>query len=306
MMRFLCSSLGALLLCLSMSAQADIQPVKVMTSIKPLQLIAAAITDGVSQPELLVPVGASPHGYSLRPSDLKRLADAQVVFWIGPAMEPYLQKLLSNRTDGIRVQQFVDAGESQAHDDHDDHHGHNHEHDHEEGTDLHLWLNPDEGREIAVQMTRVLVAADPAFAQTYQENLERFEQGLDNLVAENRLLLQVPAQREIFVFHDAYQGLEAFYGIQVEGAITLSPEMQPGTRHLVSVRERLLAAGESCLFTEPQFQSAMLNRLVTGLEVQVAQLDPLAGDIEPNATGYFQHQRQLIATIAECTRPTTR
>ena len=52
------------------AAQAE---VKVLTSIKPLQLIAAAVQDGVAVPEVLLPPGASPHNYALRPSDVRRV-----------------------------------------------------------------------------------------------------------------------------------------------------------------------------------------------------------------------------------------
>ncbi|MEA9979112.1 zinc ABC transporter substrate-binding protein, partial [Pseudomonas sp. RTS4] len=63
------------------SANAD---VRVLTSIKPLQLIAAAVQDGVGKPEVLLPPGASPHNYALRPSDVRRVGDVDLLYWIGP------------------------------------------------------------------------------------------------------------------------------------------------------------------------------------------------------------------------------
>lgn len=54
---------------IAFSAQAD---VRVLTSIKPLQQIAAAVQDGVGSPDVLLPPGASPHHYALRPSDVRR------------------------------------------------------------------------------------------------------------------------------------------------------------------------------------------------------------------------------------------
>ncbi|MBP9960647.1 MAG: zinc ABC transporter substrate-binding protein, partial [Pseudomonas sp.] len=62
-------------------AQAE---VRVLTSIKPLQLIAAAVQDGVGTPEVLLPPGASPHHYALRPSDVRRVAEVDLLYWIGP------------------------------------------------------------------------------------------------------------------------------------------------------------------------------------------------------------------------------
>lgn len=62
------------------SAQAE---VKVLTSIKPLQLIAAAVQDGVAIPEVLLPPGASPHNYALRPSDVRKVQSVDLLYWIG-------------------------------------------------------------------------------------------------------------------------------------------------------------------------------------------------------------------------------
>ena len=71
------------------AAQAE---VKVLTSIKPLQLIAAAVQDGVAIPEVLLPPGASPHNYALRPSDVRRVQSVDLLYWIGPDMESFLPR----------------------------------------------------------------------------------------------------------------------------------------------------------------------------------------------------------------------
>ena len=77
------------------AAQAE---VKVLTSIKPLQLIAAAVQEGVAIPEVLLPPGASPHNYALRPSDVRRVQSVDLLYWIGPDMESFLPRVLKGRT----------------------------------------------------------------------------------------------------------------------------------------------------------------------------------------------------------------
>lgn len=59
---------------------------------KPLGFIASAIADGVTETQVLLPDGASEHDYSLRPSDAKRLQNADLVVWIGPEMEAFMDK----------------------------------------------------------------------------------------------------------------------------------------------------------------------------------------------------------------------
>lgn len=66
----------------------------VVTSIRPLGFIASAIADGVTPTEVLLPDGASPHDFALRPSDIQRLRSADLVLWVGPDMEAFLNKAL--------------------------------------------------------------------------------------------------------------------------------------------------------------------------------------------------------------------
>ena len=134
------------------NAQAE---VRVLTSIKPLQLIAAAVQDGLGEPEVLLPSGASPHHYALRPSDVRRVRDADLLYWIGPDMESFLPRVLGSRDKpqvavqdlpGMTLRHFGEEHEN----DHDDHaHEHagddlGHDHDHRPGSlDAHLWLAAD-------------------------------------------------------------------------------------------------------------------------------------------------------------------
>jgi len=66
-----------------------------VASITPLQLIAAEVLDGIAKPEVLIPPGASPHAYSLRPSDTRKIHDADLVVWVGPELEQFLTKPIS-------------------------------------------------------------------------------------------------------------------------------------------------------------------------------------------------------------------
>ena len=70
------------------TAQAEAP--RVATDIAPVQSIAARVMAGIGTPDLVIPPGASPHGYALRPSEARALQDADLVVWIGPALTPWL------------------------------------------------------------------------------------------------------------------------------------------------------------------------------------------------------------------------
>ena len=123
------------------TAEADQSPA-VVASILPVGSIAAAVMDGVGQPTVLLEPGASPHAYSLRPSQAQALSDADVVFWVGPDMEAFLTRPLDAlggdarqvelaALDGIELLPYREGAlfETQDHGDHaHDDHGHDHDH----------------------------------------------------------------------------------------------------------------------------------------------------------------------------------
>src|SRR3954469_1622825 len=82
------TSLIALLGCLIFSDTAlAADPIKVVTSIKPVHSLVAGVMQGVAEPALLVKGAASPHTFNLRPSDSRPLTQPHLVFWGGEDRE---------------------------------------------------------------------------------------------------------------------------------------------------------------------------------------------------------------------------
>ena len=84
----------ALLAAGTLAARAEAPDVVV--SIKPIHSLVAAIMQGVGEPGLIVEGAASPHTYSLKPSNAAALQDADVVFWVGHGLEAFLEKPLES------------------------------------------------------------------------------------------------------------------------------------------------------------------------------------------------------------------
>ena len=280
----------------------------VVTTIKPLQLIAAAVLDGIAEPDVLLPPAASPHNYALRPSDRRQLAEADRVYWVGPDLERFLQRLLDSQPTAKRLDQvpgltlrYFGEGQLHAHSHHGhDEHEHEH-HDHAPGTlDTHIWLSIDNAQLIALWMADDLTRLFPHHASQLQLNADGFSQRLEQLAVHLQQRLHPLANRPYFVFHDAYGYLEDSVGLQPRGVFTLSAEIQPGARHVQSLRQTLTDAGPSCVFREPQFPAERVHVLSTGLPVQVAELDPLGVDVPAGPGGYEQLLARLGESLSGC------
>lgn len=117
------------------------EPPAVVVSIAPIGSLAAAVMDGVAEPKVLLPGGASPHSYALRPSEARALSDADLVIWVGEALETFLEEPLEALAEADRVVELAETEGLTLHQsraggiwdaDHGDGHGHEEEHGHEE------------------------------------------------------------------------------------------------------------------------------------------------------------------------------
>ncbi len=143
--------LAGAVLGLGLSINTQAAPPSVAVDIAPLHSLVSQIMEGVGEPNLLIPAEASPHHYALRPSEAKALADADVVFWIGEGLTPWLEKAMDNlaasankvevleiagtTTHGFRegaTFEGHDHGEEEGHHEegHDDHHDEHKDHKH--------------------------------------------------------------------------------------------------------------------------------------------------------------------------------
>ncbi len=112
--------------------------VRVLASIKPLQLIATDIVGDAGSVELLLKPGASPHHYSMKPSDIRKLVDSKLVIWVGPELEQFLEKSLRNRNGAaLAMVTEGEAGHHEEHDEHDEHASHDKHESHDEHHEEH-------------------------------------------------------------------------------------------------------------------------------------------------------------------------
>src|SRR5690625_690567 len=88
---------------------------RVVTSIKPLQMIASAVTDGVSEPALLIPPHQSYHHFVLRPSTVRAVRGADLLVWVGPQLETYLADTVARSPSSARVLEVLALSDLRIH-----------------------------------------------------------------------------------------------------------------------------------------------------------------------------------------------
>lgn len=297
----------------------------VVATIKPIHSLVAAVMQGVGTPTLLVKGAASPHTYSLKPSDAAALEQAGIIFWTGHGMEMFLETAVASlapkaqlvelsEAPGITLLPVREGGsfEPHEHDEHDhgdedhdhaDAHEHEHEHEHvhdEGGMDMHVFLDPVNAKAMVTRIADVLAKADPDNAAAYGANADRQLQALDALTAEISAQLAPIAERPFFVFHDAFQYFEQRFGLNVAGSITVNPENMPGAARIEDIRQRLAGLGAACVFAEPQFDPRIVNVLIEGTPARAGTLDPEGAALPEGPDLYAELLRSLARGLTDC------
>lgn len=280
---------------------------RIVTSFPLLQSLTAAIAGSI--PETLVKGGGSPHTYAMRPSDARALEHADLVIWIGPGYEGFLERpmaalagrarsLVLAQAPGVVARNARGGGVWDAHD-----HGHGHSHGHaKRGPEIdgHMFLDPANAQAFARAIGAALVELDPANAARYRANAAALEARLGALDAELGATLRPLAGRPFIVFHDSLQYLEARYGLTPAGSIIVSPERRPSAQRLQRLRDRVARANAICVFAEPQFDAALARVVVEGTRARTGTLDYVGAEMAPGPELYFNVMRGLAKDLSSC------
>jgi zinc transport system substrate-binding protein len=261
----------------------------VVASINPLGLIAREIAGSQAEVQILIPVTASHHDHPLKVSDHNLLRSADLVVWVGPELESFLQKPLANlpREKVLSVYQlsglFWPAEDLHAG-----------EHHHER--DPHLWLDPRNAVLMAKVLSEKLVHLDPTNAIVYRSNLQAFALRMMQLDVKLEQVLKPVSRRGFAVYHEGYSHFVGHYGLRQLNYVTFTPEQKPGARHMTELRQQLAKDGK-CLFLEPYNDMTSARELARELNLKIGSLDPLGGQ---NTTSYTQLMEQLAAAFVAC------
>lgn len=299
----------------SVPAPAEARSPRVVATVAPVHSLVAGVTAGVTTPYLLLRGGASPHSYSMAPSDSRALAEADLIVWVGEGLETFLRKplaslagrarvielaeiegitLLPRRDDGVWSEGAAGRGSGKG-----EAHGHDHGHS---NADPHLWLDTGNAAKTLDAVAAALAALDLANASLYRANAasERARlAALSNGIAKTLLPVR---SRPFVVFHDAWQYFEREFGLTAAGSIAVSPERAPGARRLAEIRERIRTAGVVCVFSEPQFPPSLVDTVVRGTAARRATLDPLGATLVPGPGLYAALMRGLADDLFSCLR----
>jgi len=183
-----------------------------------------------------------------------------------------------------------------------DKHDHSHSIDgHRHGQfDMHIWLSPKIARIVAQMIHDKLVIIYPDKSDLLDANLNIFIKKLKETEQFIAKKLNNVQNKGYFVFHDGYGYFETEFNLNHLGSFTINPAIQPGVKKIYEIQRELSHKNAVCVFREPQFSPAIVNKLVDGTHVNVGELDPLGMDIELSEDAYCKFLLKITQQFLSC------
>jgi zinc transport system substrate-binding protein len=295
---------------------AQTAPLKVVVTIKPVHALALQVLDGVAVPTLVVGGAASPHTYALKPSDAKLFNDADVVVRVSEALEPFTTKVLKSIPKSVDVVTLEKAAgmtllarrQSAMFEKHSHsakgHKGHAHGPAAAAAAmDGHLWLDPANAKAIVAEIARVAAVKRPADADKIKANAAKASARIDALDGELAKTLAAAKDRPFVVFHDALQYFEVRYGLTPAGSIVVDPEVPPSAKRLTDVRSKIKALNAACVFSEPGYETKVVQSVIEGTSAKTGTLDPEGLLVDAGPDAYDALMRRLAQGFQSCLVP---
>ena len=131
----------------------------VITTIQPINSLVSAVIGDTGKTISLIPADISPHEYKLKPSDAKKMQEANIIFFVSNHLESSVTKVFKNLPKNIKIINLLEETgiehlairdneawerhDHHGHDDHDDHDKHGKKHDDHDDHDKHAKKHDD-------------------------------------------------------------------------------------------------------------------------------------------------------------------
>jgi zinc transport system substrate-binding protein len=262
--------------------------VSYVTTIHPLYAILQELVATRAEVHRLVPPGASPHTFSLKPSDARLAQTATALFYVDEHLDGWATKVSS----GKHVQVFPFVPERY-------HHAAPHAHTHTEAhqANPHFWSNPMAVAAILPTLTEKLTELDPDGKEIYHENAARFLSELRNLDEEILSKFEDLEDRSLILFHPSWDYFLNHYGISTAAMIESAPGKEATPRHLKSLIALATEKNVHAILTETQLPRAPAELIAEETGLPLYEIDPLGG--VPGRETYAELIRYNTSIIRE-------
>lgn len=265
--------------------------------------------DGIGLTVLLKP-NQDAHDFDPQPSQLRAIADADVVLRNGIGLDAFVNRAVEQSDASVAV--VSDDIDLREHDE-GDHRGEQEEDGADREGDPHVWLSVANARVMVENIRDAFVTADPENAATYEANAAAYINRLESLDTEIKAAIATipPSCRKLVTNHDVFGYYAEAYGLEVVGSIIpgVSTEAKPSAADIASIVTRIREEKVPAVFAEASMNPALVNQVAGEAGVEVVD-DLYADSLGPSGSDggtYIGMMRsnteKIVSALKDCPAP---
>lgn len=256
------------------------KPIIVVTG-NPIAVIIKEIAGPRSEIVTLVPPGASPHTYTPKPTDMRKVAVATAFIYTADNNDGWAANIASKNVikliDLLPEEYRIYFGGCE--------HDHNNDNEtkdtnikHEASQiDPHFWLDPLAVKAVLPALVEQLSKFDPENAETYRNNADLFAKRLDLINRQIENIISNVKGKTLFTFHPSFNYFIKRYSLVYGGAIEEFPGKEAGPRFISNMSDEIRKSGVRAIFTEPQLAKKPAEIIAESAGVDLFEIDPVGG-----------------------------
>jgi len=255
------SAICALFALFANHSSAQTSPLEVTASFSILGDFVRQVGGDKVRVRTLVGPDEDAHAFQPRPSDARDIGASALVVVNGLGFDDWMTRLA--RSGGYKGEVLVASKGVNTLE--MDEHGHDHKHGHGHGhaVDPHAWQDLGNAQQYVANIAAALVAADPANADLYRQNAERYGAELKALDAEIRsAFAALPAERrKVVSSHDAFAYFGEAYGIRFLSPVGVSNNAEPTAKGVARLIGQLKKEKIPAVFIENIADPRLIERI---------------------------------------------
>lgn len=225
----------------------------------------------------LMKSGVDPHLYKASQGDIKKLEDADMIFYNGLHLEGKMVDIFEKMAKGkptIAVTKNISEEKLRSPD------------DGSQGHDPHVWFNVSHWISAVETVEQELAKFDPEHKEEYKKNAEVYIgklKELDQYVTEQ--IASIPEETRVLVTaHDAFGYFGEAYDIKVMGLQGISTASEYGSKDVSELRDYLVENKIKAVFVESSVPKKAIEAVIEGAKEKGHEIK-IGGELFSDAMG---------------------
>ncbi len=269
--------IAIIMILLSQVSFANVGRIKIVTSITPLASIIAMLVKEQAEIVAIANNNDCPHHYNLRPSDLKKVKDANIVFYIDEQFDGFAGKLMNGHSKNvIKISNFngLKIISSDLY------------------SNWHIWLDLDNVKILLEQLSQILVGRFPEISSAVYQNFEEAKKQIDDLAKIKHQKLA--SLTDVILLSDS---LEYFFDNSQKRVAKLYSSDQKSLKYISNLEHLLAMSHSKCLLLSLDQDVALYKNFkveVVAIESENWQVTNINSDL------FYNQYLKIINQMSKC------